>query len=96
MWAVLLNFRGIVTERLACTAVTECSPDRHKTEFPFQHIEIPIGMEQRQPMHDAVGANNHVYGLARRNALAAKHAVVLGCFHRDILAAKVSRLDGLE
>lgn len=45
----------------------------------LQHIEISVGMQQFEVMHQTISADEHVDRLARRYPSAAKGPVVVGC-----------------
>ena len=53
-------------------------------------IEIPIRVEQLSAMDDAVAGDNHVDGLAYRDAFAAQKPIVIGCRECDLSSAKAN------
>jgi len=53
-------------------------------------------MQQRETMHDAICADNHVYGLSRCDSLNSQFAEVLSRLYRDVPASKSPYLDSVK
>ena len=63
---------------VSARTATASFPHHSEAKRILQHVEIVIGVQQLEPVHQAVGADDHVDRLARCNLAPAEAAVHAG------------------